>query len=377
MCKLAVFVSGPDGRNKDVRELIAYQYGDFLQEKDGMGMLAIVNGKVIRERSLKNYKDVFTKAMELYPTASLLALHSRTATVGAVSEENVHFFEHKGMYFAHNGYVHPSLIEHNQPKLPVRDDSVVLMDGVKKRWDRTSLTFKEVPPETITELDEKEQTRAALGEERTRITIDLDKKETSFLSCSDCMKLNMDFNYVFDYANDHKIGSCVKHRGLVKELKAMAKQIEELDDAEGIVVDSMDGAPISQGTWNPSTGTYSYAHTGKCDSFQFLETLVPRKLSTKYLHRKAEQSNFYGMGLLIAEHPSLSSFLIVKKPAYVMKLNDKAAAFFSYSPTVKVEEYSVEKVFGVPYRSEKTEVELVPGVESTTITEGFYKVELP
>src|SRR3990167_227559 len=107
MCKLLVGVNDKKN-NKNFEEYLMAQKSEFFTEKDGIGALVMDfegNIQVKRVLDIKDYWKVFEMVSSNLANTKLVSIHSRTATSGLVNKDNVHFFEDKGYYFAHNGFV--------------------------------------------------------------------------------------------------------------------------------------------------------------------------------------------------------------------------------------------------------------------------------
>jgi len=83
------------------------QVDAIFLERDGIGALTIDQDtkEVQVDRSLTDYKGVMARFINSIPKSCFASLHGRTCTAGAKSLENVHFFNKKNLYLAHNGMV--------------------------------------------------------------------------------------------------------------------------------------------------------------------------------------------------------------------------------------------------------------------------------
>lgn len=105
MCKLLI-ATNKKRNNKLLSQLITAQFTQMGSEKDGLSALIVDrNGEMKAFKELDNYGLVFNEVKERLKTAAFLGLHARTATCGIKSLENIHFFQDKGYYMAHNGWV--------------------------------------------------------------------------------------------------------------------------------------------------------------------------------------------------------------------------------------------------------------------------------
>jgi len=105
MCKLLVVKIENNDTDK-VEKLLLAQKETMAREKHGMAALIVLkDDTVIIERDYIDYDRVFSVALENVKNAKLISLHSRTSTGGSYGLHNTHFFSHKGLAFAHNGFV--------------------------------------------------------------------------------------------------------------------------------------------------------------------------------------------------------------------------------------------------------------------------------
>lgn len=104
MCKLVV-ANKKEGENKPLREFLRAQLPLMNAEKDGAGCLIV--GKDGKARVMRSfaYEEVYKFLGNNLDDAVLFGLHTRTATAGSISEDNIHFFGKDGRYMAHNGIV--------------------------------------------------------------------------------------------------------------------------------------------------------------------------------------------------------------------------------------------------------------------------------
>lgn len=104
MCKVLLGINTKHN-NETFNSLILSQKEALNSQKDGIGALVVNGSTHERFKALRDYEAVYDDILPLLPTANIVGLHSRQATTGAVTRENIHFFKHKNWVFAHNGYV--------------------------------------------------------------------------------------------------------------------------------------------------------------------------------------------------------------------------------------------------------------------------------
>ncbi len=112
-----------------------------------------------------------------------------------------------------------------------------------------------------------------------------------------------------------------------------------------------------------------------CDTLTFLRELQ-KPVTTGGLRTFAEEKDFQGMGVIM-NIKTLEVFMIVKK-SVVMLTNEKDyAAFFSFSPTMKLETENTawKTAFGIPFVGEvKKEKKEITRVEKQ-VSYGTFKVD--
>lgn len=108
MCKLLIGVSHAPSQKFDA--LISLQRETMKEEPHGIAAYINTPDKTNVFRALTGYKPIFEathtaviQAIEAHAPI-IASLHTRTTSSGAISEENVHYFEDKGLLMAHNGF---------------------------------------------------------------------------------------------------------------------------------------------------------------------------------------------------------------------------------------------------------------------------------
>lgn len=107
MCKL-IIVTKKKGYSHGVDACVGSQYGTIYNEPHGYGALALANGKasqfvaLARDKYAGQYVDTINALRE----STFAMIHSRYATTGAQTEDNIHSKEQdRGRHIAHNGIV--------------------------------------------------------------------------------------------------------------------------------------------------------------------------------------------------------------------------------------------------------------------------------
>ena len=125
MCKLITISKKSNQNDNLIKKIIVSQIDDIFLERDGIGSLTINSDTkaVSVDRSLTDYKGVMARFINAIPKSCILSLHSRTCTAGSKSEKNVHFFNKKHLYLAHNGVVSDWQSEHFSLGLNAKSES--------------------------------------------------------------------------------------------------------------------------------------------------------------------------------------------------------------------------------------------------------------
>lgn len=107
MCHLLTIIKTPQADNKKIARILETQITDIFSEPDGIGLMTIDNEtkKVSVLRDMKDYTGIMRKAFELLPGSCFVGIHSRQATKGSKDLHNVHFFNNKNLFMAHNGTI--------------------------------------------------------------------------------------------------------------------------------------------------------------------------------------------------------------------------------------------------------------------------------
>jgi predicted glutamine amidotransferase len=107
MCKLITISKKSNQNDNIIKKILLSQIDVIFLERDGIGALTIdQNSKeIVVDRSLTDYKGVMSRFINNIPKSCFMSLHSRTCTAGDKSLANVHFFNKKNLYLAHNGMV--------------------------------------------------------------------------------------------------------------------------------------------------------------------------------------------------------------------------------------------------------------------------------
>jgi predicted glutamine amidotransferase len=104
MCKLITIIK-QGSKNRTLNALIEMQFNALQQEPHGAGCLLIdKHGNVKVKRSF-NYSHVFNYFLRHLDRAVIASIHTRLATMGSITHENIHFFRHRNKFMAHNGIV--------------------------------------------------------------------------------------------------------------------------------------------------------------------------------------------------------------------------------------------------------------------------------
>lgn len=274
MCNLAISIQRKPG-NKEARKLIQGQYSKVSTQEDGIATLTFNAGKVATDRKLAkaDYSDTFHKAVDAMKLSKLVAIHTRIASVGNVSDENVHFFEHNGRYFAHNGHVNKYIWRGKEEKW----DKTTKADAERyygadrnRHYALSAKQFKKAMKHTNSSVQVYVE-RDTVEERLSRLTSSVD-------DCKAC-----------GYGN-----ACRDHEQTAGEVIILEALI-----ATGSV-GNVNMIPNALDTEGMKIGPATPANSEPSDSLLFLQGL-PEVLDIQALDKYAEDKEFSGVALLVDE----------------------------------------------------------------------------
>ncbi len=106
MCKLIVGIKQDNSELETIKKAVSIQRDDLYKEKDGMAAFILdKDNNITTCKDLDDYDKVLRWFYKNLPIAKVFGLHTRTATDGTVTEDNIHYFKHRKVYFAHNGII--------------------------------------------------------------------------------------------------------------------------------------------------------------------------------------------------------------------------------------------------------------------------------
>lgn len=317
MCKIIVGIQKE--KNADFKSIVMAQYKDLKLERDGIGVLAIMRDgsmKVIRKED--DYETVYEKINDILDDVYFLGVHTRTATSGSHDLDNVHFFEEKGVYLAHNGFV------------------AGVFDKKEKKKRKKTTTI-------IVPRDESEAERSAY-----KIDAEIERLEKIMMECADC-----DFQ---------TYEACKKHKSVENRLEKlntiMYEDIPEkvqhytwdgkLDDngyyiknKEGIMVYDPDRKSTS------ALGFYNNRNTGLADSHKFLKILVGKgEITEKNIITTSDENNFSGFAVLYDSRTG-KLWLMVNKEVRSVSDEKNYHLLFSFAPELDIQKYKYTDIFGI------------------------------
>lgn len=106
MCKL-IIATKKRGPCPQLEDCISSQYSDLFGEPHGFGSLVLGRTpKTFTALPKDGYAHAFVSTLEALDTARLAIIHTRTATQGKPTAENIHVARSdRGRTIAHNGIV--------------------------------------------------------------------------------------------------------------------------------------------------------------------------------------------------------------------------------------------------------------------------------
>lgn len=316
MCKLAVIFNRGDEQFID---LVRTQYDSLKDQKDGCGGLVVTNdGEEHVFKSLDDYDSVFDAIDNLLPNAKLVVMHTRIATVGKKTIENIHLFDNPNYWFAHNGHV-----------------------SKWSNWGKPTTYYS-----GWYSKDKKD-----------KVATDKDKRllqlETIFDKCHSCY-----------YMRDQY---CDNHKKLGDEYKGLVLGSYGYDD-EGIELPGQLALPPS--TEKKEEKPSKVVQGDMSDSQMFIATM-PKNATVSVIEDKIESDSFTGFGFMM-DKKTKNIFLLVKKPIYAT-FTEGMAMFTSYKPTYEYTQPVAGEVMGVQVMIEKQEISLP--LDNYPVSWGVYKVK--
>ena len=106
MCKILIGIKTNDSQNVKFEKIIRAQEHSLSDQPHGISALIVDKWNNISvKKELNEYGKVFIWVRNRIRNAKIVAIHTRQATDGEIDEANLHFFNVKDYFFAHNGIV--------------------------------------------------------------------------------------------------------------------------------------------------------------------------------------------------------------------------------------------------------------------------------
>lgn len=335
MCNLAIILQKDPG-NEEAKRIMAGQFKGMATQPDGIASL-VMSDKVAVDRAMAvtEYPGVFSRAISAMDHSRLVSVHTRIASVGNVSDENVHFFEHNGRYLAHNGHVSAYF----KPKYGTYNEELKAKQSVRRFTMSAKQLKKAMRNPGTTELFVERET----VEER------MNRLSQSVEDCKLCTGGNVCGSHD-DTANEVLALENLLSNGKLSNI-TLIPEVKELAmyDTEG----SQNG-PVRPVTKDPS------------DTLQFLQDM-PDDLDIEKLAKYTDKKGFSGVGLLVDE-PKKKAWIMATRRCDV-HTDGKYMIVYSFMPKKDFKEW--QYVLGVPLISaDETRY------ETATLEPGIYEIDL-
>ena len=171
MCKLTLAIKANNSQDKLIEKVIRAQETRISEEPHGISALIVrYDNKIEVKKELNDYQNVFQWVYDNIKKAKVISIHSRQATDGSISEENLHFNEIDKCFIAHNGIVgkysgYGYLGEGS--RFGVKNDNwnpvgktISVFDGEAEKEfadEQTQIEGQEIAKEVNEELEDEEQ----------------------------------------------------------------------------------------------------------------------------------------------------------------------------------------------------------------------------
>lgn len=344
MCKIIVGIQKE--KNIEFRDIVMAQYDELEKERDGIGVLAIMRDggmRIIRQEN--GYDEVYKKINKLLDDVFFLSIHTRTATSGSHDLTNVHFFEEKGIYLAHNGFVHGVFDKPFEHRKKGRKKTTII---VPREGGGLSGAARAVEGGLMGEQDEK-------------IWKEIERLEKIMSECADC-----------DYKT---FVGCKKHKSVENRLDKLQTALYD-GVPEKVQHYTWDGQPSDDGfylknengimVYDPAAkkGKMGFSWkggTGLSDSYKFLKILVSKgKISEKSILESSAENDFMGFAVIYDSRTGKLWLLVNKDVRSVSDMKDYHL-LFSYDPELSIKRYKYNDILGIEvYEETENNLENLP-----------------
>jgi len=275
MCKLLIGVQ--TAPNHAMSKLIALQEAQLVREPHGISSYVNAAAGTQVFRSLKDYAGVLAQTYEQIDQCRerpfIVSLHTRTASTGTVSEENVHFFEYDGYLLAHNGFVSAY--------------------GAYGSYRQTGFGWKELTPD-----DEPS--------EETKAEKELSELYDKLEDCEECCKHKGDL-------------SCPRHQSIANRIMKLEVATQ---NALGVAGEATAQIVLSKPAVIPKADP--------SDSLQFLINL-PKPATAESIRAEVNAKGMSGVALLIDKAAKIG-YLIASREVILHTDWKTYSLFYSYEP---------------------------------------------
>lgn len=302
---------------KDMLEkIISANKKGIESQRDGIGGLLVNDGnEVIVERDLLDYKRVFDFVGNGLQGCKLFGLHSRQATTGEITEQNIHFGKVGNLIFAHNGWVESFGNWGNYR-------------GYEYYANRSDYGYY----------------NPFYGKKKEKQEARLGRLYEILGDCGACAVLQGKGEL-----------ACKKHKKDAEELQRLEIKLnsETMDQQDELGFNYQDRQEMLG----------DKEADKKTDSQQFIEKL-PKNLTREAIMKAMGEYRFTGVAFILDEKKK--EFWIFSTREIDFQSDFKSyAVFFSFTPAKRI--YEMQKFLGLDFPREKPNK-----IESFTITQGVY-----
>lgn len=354
MCKLIVAIKDETKPNKELSKLISNQWEALETQKDGCSALVIYNdGSFEVKRELIDYDAVKEFVSEREGRAKLISIHSRTSTSGGVKQENVHFFEDRGVLIAHNGWLEGKRFfneSHNTASEAwdhgVKESTIVRQQMAFGDDDEVELVI----PMTLDQI-------MAANEKKLTVFKDTIKHTTEDFKIITSLRKKLDHHLgILENCNKCswyemiKYETCKRHKDNEKHTKGLEHKIGKYvfgkdfkdDDFDFLAEDdkylirgrSSDETRVVQfGDGQARDNDWRAKKT--VDTLDFLKA-IPRPITGKGITKTMESEKFTGVAIIFDTNTNEIWLVCERKWVYVADQKGYMA-IFSYKPNKLIE----------------------------------------
>ena len=321
MCKLLVAIKDEAKENKKLNEVIDTQYEALKTQPDGAGAMIIYpDGTAEIKRSLKDYEGVFNFVKEKRDKAKLIAIHTRIATSGGVSDSGVHFFKDRGIAIAHNGWLQNHYV-----------------GSAYSIYGKSQVGFKA----NSLNLADNQKLLAPLVAERNGLTKILSNCEVCFWNSFD---------------EEHTV-ICKRHESVANRLNKLAAKAEDILSDSVHTIGNDEAPEVS---------------SGLVDTMVFLKS-IKRPLTKDKIKQAIDDKSFTGIALMY-DLKRKEAFIAVEDKEVAVIKDDGYLALFSYEPNLVKNEVLIDDYYGLPFARDEQD-EIYPAEELKTLMDGIFKLD--